>query len=45
VFESAKATETCLALQDLDGAVANMWVSKAIMVLLEDKPGKNEKVH
>jgi hypothetical protein len=45
VFESAKATESCLSIQDLDGAVANMWVAKAVMVLLEDKPGTNERVH
>jgi hypothetical protein len=45
MFQSAKATEACLAHQGLDGALANMWVTEAVMVLLQDKPRKREKVH
>jgi hypothetical protein len=45
MFQSAKATEVCLAHQDLDGALANMWVTEAVMVLLTDTPGRGEWVH
>jgi hypothetical protein len=45
MFQSAKATEVCLAHQDLDGALTNMWVAKAVMVLLMDKPRRGERVH
>jgi hypothetical protein len=45
MFQSAKATEVCLAHQDLDGALANMWVTEAVMVFLTDTPGRGEWVH
>jgi hypothetical protein len=44
-LQAAKAIEACLAHQDLDGALVNMCVTDAVMVLLTDKPERGERVH